>query len=139
MGLVNLEMDSNHVVEDSPWENCTMGVSYERRQFRRVPFRAQVRVKLSARGVSVTANVLDISLGGIRVLCPEPILMGEEVVLVFPFRNHLGVQAEKVSGHAIHVRMDDDAWVIGLEFDRILNPHSTSLLARAVAKKHAQL
>jgi c-di-GMP-binding flagellar brake protein YcgR len=109
-----------------------------RRQFRRVPFRAQVTVNLSPHLASVEANVLDISLGGIRLLSSEPISKDMGIVLAFQFRNHLDAKSERISGHVIHVRMDDDAWEVGVQFDHALDPQSTPLLTQAVARKTTQ-
>ena len=60
-------------------------------------------------------------------------------MLAFRFRNHLDVKSEKISGRVIHVRMDDDAWEMGVQFNQTLNLESTPLLAQAVARKAAQI
>jgi hypothetical protein len=112
-----------------------MDPSQERRQFRRVPLRTRVTVSLPARNVSIKANVLDISKGGARLICVEPVSEGEDALLTFKMRGRKGVQTEMVWGRVIHARMDDDAWVVGLKFNQVLDPQSTPLLAQAAARR----
>jgi hypothetical protein len=112
-----------------------MDVLQERRQFERVPFRARVTVNLLARQASVKANVLDISLNGVRLICAEPISLGDNALLTFRVRTRTGLQTEEVWGRVIHARMDDDAWVVGLKFDEVLDWQSTPQLAQAAARQ----
>lgn len=108
-----------------------MDTSRDRRQYARRPFRARVTVSLPTPQVSVEGNVLDISLNGVRLICAEPLSAGEDVLVTFRMRTRKGVQTEEVSSRVIHSRMDDDVWVIGLHFNKVLTPESTPTLARA--------
>jgi hypothetical protein len=112
-----------------------MGTSQDRRQFGRVPFRARVRVTLPARQASVKANVLDISVSGVRLICAEPVSKGEDALLVFRMRRRTGIQIEEVWSRVVHARMDDDAWVVGLKFNQVLDPQRTPLLAQAATRR----
>jgi hypothetical protein len=112
-----------------------MNTSLNRRQFARRPFRARVIVSVPAHQVSVEANVLDISLNGVRLICAEPVSEGDDTLLTFRTRTRGGVQIEEVSGRVMHARMDDDAWVIGLRFNQVLTPERTPLLARAATSR----
>ncbi len=112
-----------------------MDTSQNRRQFGRGPFRASVKMSLPTRQAVVMANVLDISRDGVRVICAEPLSEGEDVLLTFQIKTRRGVQNEEVSGHVIHTRMDDDAWVVGLKFNQVLDRQSTPLLAQAATSR----
>jgi hypothetical protein len=50
-------------------------------------------------------------------------------------RGRKGVQTEMVWGRVIHARMDDDAWVVGLKFNEILDPLRTPVLTRAIGRQ----
>jgi len=115
-----------------------MDTSRDRRQYARRPFRARVTVSLPTPQVSVEANVFDISLNGVRLICAEPLSAGNDVLLTFRMRTRKGVQTEEVSGCVVHSRMDDDVWVIGLQFNQVLAPESTPILARAAAGRRGQ-
>jgi hypothetical protein len=112
-----------------------MKASQERRQFERVPFRTRVTVSLRTRQALVKANVLDISLNGVRLICAEPVSEGENVLLAFRMRTRTGVQIEQVWSRVIHARMDDDVWVVGLKFNEVLDEQNTPLLAQAAARR----
>jgi hypothetical protein len=79
----------------------------------------------------VKANVLDISLSGVRLICAEPVSAGEIVLLEFRMGARTGVQIEQLWSRVIHVRMDDDAWVVGLKFNQVLDRQTTPLLTQA--------
>jgi PilZ domain len=105
-----------------------MGPSQERRQCGRVPFRTRVTVSLRTSQALVKANVLDISLNGVRLICAEPVTEGENALLEFRLKSGTGVQIEQLWSRVIHVRMDDDAWVVGLKFKQVLDRQTTPLL-----------
>jgi PilZ domain len=108
-----------------------MATSRDRRQFARRPFRARVTVSLPTPPILVEANVLDISLGGVRLICAEPLFGGQDALMTFRVRTRGGVQTEQTSGRVVHSRMDDDVWVVGLKFNEVLTAESTPILARA--------
>ena len=103
----------------------------ERRQFRRVPFQTGVSVIVRTSHALVKANGLDVSLTGVRLICAEPVSEGENALLAFLMRTRTGVQIEEVWSRVIHLRMDDDAWVVGLKFNQALDRQTTPLLAQA--------
>jgi PilZ domain len=102
-----------------------------RRQFGRPPFRVRLRVSLPTGEALIDANVLDISLDGVRLICSEPLSEGVDVLLTFQIKRRKGAQTEEVASRVIHARMDDDAWVVGLKFNQALDPQRTPLLAKA--------
>jgi hypothetical protein len=110
-----------------------MDTSRDRRQYARRPFRARVTVDLPTPPASIEANVFDISRNGVRLICAEPVSAGADVLLRFRVRTRKGVQTEEVSARVIHSRMDDDVWVIGLQFNQVLTPERTPILARAAS------
>ena len=121
------------------WVNCAMSTSQERRQFGRAPFHARVTVSLPTRQASVEANVLDISLGGVSLICWERVSDGEDALLTFQIRTRTAKQTEEVWSRVIHVRMDDDVWVVGLKFNKVLDRQSTPLLAHAATRRNPKL
>jgi hypothetical protein len=110
----------------------------DRRQFGRQPFQARVTISLPAPQAAVEANVLDISPDGARLICAEPVSQGEDALLTFEIETPTGVQIEEVPGHVIHVSMDDDAWVVGVKFNQVLDCQSTPLLAQAATSPDTQ-
>jgi hypothetical protein len=80
--------------------------------------------------------VLDISLGGVGLICSEPVLEGEDALLTFQIRTRQGVRTEAVWSRAVRTRMDDDIWVVGLEFNKVLDRRSTPLLTRAATRRN---
>jgi hypothetical protein len=98
-----------------------------------VSVQARVMLRLFTSEISVEANALDISASGVCMICSEPLAVGENAFVAFQFRNRTEVQFEEVRGRVISIRMDDDVWILGLEFDEILNWQKTPLLARASA------
>jgi PilZ domain-containing protein len=111
----------------------------ERPRFGRVSFQARVILRLLTPEISVEANALDISASGVCVICSEPLAVGENAFVAFQFRNRTEVEVEEVRGRVIRVRMDDDVWVLGLQFDEILDWQKTPLLARATASGEESL
>jgi hypothetical protein len=86
----------------------------------------------------VEANFLDISPGGVRLICSEPLAVGEEVRLVFGFTMGNEMQNEEVGGRVFRARMDDDVWVVEFEFTESLDRGCTPLLERATARSDVQ-
>jgi hypothetical protein len=87
---------------------------------------------------AVKANVLDISLNGVCLICSELVSKGENALLAFQIKSHMGIQIEQVWSRVIYARMDDDAWVVGLKFNVVLDWLSTPLLAQAAARRDMQ-
>jgi hypothetical protein len=94
-------------------------------------------MSLPTRQALVEANVLDISLGGVGLICSEPVFEGEDALLTFQFGTRKGVHIEEVWSRVVRTRMDDDVWVVGLEFNKVLDRRNTPLLARAATRRNA--
>jgi hypothetical protein len=118
--------------------NCAMETFQERPRFGRRPFRTRVTLSLPTSEAPVKANTLDISRGGVGLICSEPVPVGELALLTFHIRTRTGVQIEQVSGRVAQARMDDDVWLVGLEFTEVLDRQRTPLLARAAARRDTQ-
>jgi hypothetical protein len=97
----------------------------QRQRFRLARFQARVFVILATSQTRVEANILDISAGGARLICSEPLPVGEEVLLVFEVTARNKVQTEEVRGRVFRAQMDDDVWVV--EFELTDTPHGAML------------
>jgi hypothetical protein len=60
--------------------------------------------------------------------------VGEAVLLAFQIGTSDEAQFEEVWGHVKRVRMDDDVWIVGLEFHEVLDRQRTPLLADAATR-----
>jgi PilZ domain len=112
----------------------TMDASQERRQFRREPFHSNVQVIVESSGLHAVGNALDISPGGFRLHCSEPLPVGEVASLKFQIKTGRKVRTEETRGRVRRVQMDDDVWVIGLEFIAVLDRRKTPLLIHAATR-----
>jgi hypothetical protein len=108
-----------------------MDTSPDRRQFERRPFQACVTISLPTPQAAVKAHALGISPDGVRLICADHVSEGADALLIFRMRTRRGVQIEEVPGRVIHVHMDDDAWVVEVKFNQVLDRQSTPLLAQA--------
>jgi hypothetical protein len=87
----------------------------------------------------VTANVLDNNLDIVHLFCAEPVSGIEDAWLTLQLACSIGVQIEEeVWSRVIDARMDDDAWVVGLKFNEVLDRQSTPLLAQAATSRDTQ-
>jgi hypothetical protein len=103
----------------------------ERHRLTPAPFQARVIVTPQTQGASAEANTLDISPAGVHLICSEPLVAGEDALLTFEIKIREEVLTEEVWGRALHVQMDDDVWVVGLEFTQVLDRQKTPQLAEA--------
>ena len=99
------------------------------------PFHSNVHVIMESSGLHAEANALDISPGGVRLLCWEPLPVGEVALLKFQIKTRRKVRIEEARGRVRRVQMDDDVWVIGLEFTAMLDSRTTPLLVHATMKR----
>jgi hypothetical protein len=106
-----------------------------RRRVKRATLEARVFVSLPTSQTPVEANILDISPGGVRLICSEPLAVGEEVRLVFLVTTRDEVKSEEVSGRVFRAQMDDDVWVVEFEFTEILDRRRTPLLEQAATAR----
>jgi PilZ domain len=110
----------------------------ERRRFRRAALQARVFVSLPTSRVPVEANILDISAGDVRLICSEPLAVGEEARLVFQITSRDEVQTEEVCGRVFRSQMDDDVWVVEFELTEALDRRDTPLLEQAAVTRDTQ-
>jgi PilZ domain len=92
-------------------------------------------IMLPTQEAPLEAYVLDISLGGVRLICSEPLSQGADALLSFRITTRKSLRIEEVFGRVVHIQVDDDAWVMGLKFDQALDGRRTPLLAQAAAKQ----
>jgi hypothetical protein len=103
-----------------------------RRLFERVPFCVRVTLASMPGASTLEAQSIDASLGGVGLICTEPVPIGQAVTLTFHFATQSGEAAEAVRGHVTSVRCDDDAAVVGIKFTPPLDRRTTPLLCRAI-------
>jgi c-di-GMP-binding flagellar brake protein YcgR len=107
----------------------------ERRSFVRVPFHKAVTVYEPPKGPRVEARTLDVSLGGVGLMCREALPRGRAVVVVFILNDpRLGAREEHVPGKVVHLAADVDSNRLGVEFDEPVRASAFPALARAVAR-----
>jgi hypothetical protein len=112
-----------------------MLATQHRRAFERVPFFADVLLTSPVGGHSVAARSVDISLGGVGLICPGALTPGEPVVLTFRLPTGTGVVAEeRLLGRVAHVRSDEAGQVLVVEFSAPLSRHSAPLLTRMIER-----
>jgi len=105
----------------------------DNRRFERMPFYSQVTVDLSGGDVRLEARSANISLGGVGLICPTALPVGEHVTLTFHLTSSAGPVAERVTGRVVSSRFDDGVALIGVEFDAVLG-HEAAALARVVER-----
>ena len=112
-----------------------MPVDSTRRRFERVPFFTNVTLSPS-QGLPLEGRTIDISFGGVRVVCPKPLPVGQLVTITFHLTTPSGMAAktEQVIGRIVNLQVDVDATAMGLEFVAPLNEKSTPLLVRAIER-----
>lgn len=107
----------------------------ERRQFPRVSFRSRADMTSIPDGEAIDGSVLDIGLGGVRLVCSVPVVVGQVVSLTLSFTTDAGTEASEgpLLGRVISLAIDDDAAIVGVAFDRPLDDRSAPTLARTIA------
>jgi c-di-GMP-binding flagellar brake protein YcgR len=103
-----------------------------RRRYERMPFSARVILVSSFLDVPLEARSLDISPGGVALLCDQPSPTGQVVSMTFHIESPSGMIRETVSGRITNIRLDDDAAILGVEFLPTLDRRSGPGLMRAI-------
>jgi c-di-GMP-binding flagellar brake protein YcgR len=104
----------------------------DKRRFGRAPFFANVTVELLSSSSAIDARSVDISLGGVALISPMPVPIGEHVVLTFHLKTSSGMTTERISGRVVNLRHDDDASIVGVEFSAVLDRNAAPVLTRTV-------
>jgi hypothetical protein len=112
-----------------------MGASGDKRQFPRVPFFVPLELSSAALEAPIEANGLDVSLSGVRLICCEPVPVGEEVRLTLRLKQGRKLRVEDVRGRVVRVQGDDDVWIVGIEFSEVLSARKTPLWHAAVTDR----
>jgi PilZ domain len=102
------------------------------RRFERAPFFVEVTLALPQGGHLVEARSVDISLGGVGLICPVPLAVGSVITLTFSVRGRTGAVEECVVGRVASLRYDDDASLVGVEFVEPLKRESAPTLVREI-------
>lgn len=107
----------------------------DKRQYQRVQFFAKVTLT-PAGGKAIEGNSIDLSLGGIGVMSPKFIAVGQTVTVGFPMpgRASGNVVVEEAMGKVIRTRSDEQCTLVVVQFHE---PLSRSLNPRIVAKLEA--
>jgi hypothetical protein len=107
----------------------------EVRRFVRVPFFAKATLAVLFEAQVIEARSIDISLGGVSLACPTPLPIGQLVSLTFHLTTGETRSEERpVSGRVSHLRFDDDAAIIGVEFTPTLDRMVMPALVRAIER-----
>jgi c-di-GMP-binding flagellar brake protein YcgR len=106
----------------------------DKRRFGRAPFIANVTVELPAGGSAIDARSVDISLGGVGLISPMPVPVGEHMVLTFHLKTSSGMTTERIPGRVVNLRHDDDASIVGVEFAAVLD-HKTAPVLTGIVEK----
>jgi c-di-GMP-binding flagellar brake protein YcgR len=114
--------------------NASVTAGRGARRFERVPFYTRVTVASNPEGTVREANSVDISLGGVGLICHEPLSVGSDVSLTFHLGSRPVPTLEEVSGRVRAVRFDEDATLLGVEFADVLSRGSAPALVRAIER-----
>ena len=108
----------------------------ERRGYIRVPFFTKVVVLPQAATASVeSAHSIDISLGGVGLVCQSALPIGQPVSLTFYLPTATGeVPQGPVPGRVTGVRFENNTSILGVEFDHTLERRLVPELVRAVER-----
>jgi len=107
----------------------------EGRRFIRVPFFTKVVVLPQAATASVEARSIDISLGGMGLVCQSALPIGQSVSLTFYLTTTTGeVPQGPVPGRVTGVRFENNTSILGVEFDHTLERRLVPELVRAVER-----
>jgi hypothetical protein len=99
------------------------------RKYERATFLCQVSMSAGG-GAAIQTSSVDISLGGVGLISPVLVQMGQAVTLAFHLKNSAHVPiVEGVQGRVVFIRSEVDGHRLGVEFyeplHRSRNPHLT--------------
>jgi hypothetical protein len=104
-----------------------------RRCSERGPFNAHVTLVSTLEASTQEARSIDVSLGGVSLICTEPLEVGQCITLIFHLATQSGMVAEEVCGRVMSARFDDDVAVLGIEFTSPLDRRTAPEFCRALA------
>ena len=104
-----------------------------RRRLERAPFFTRVSVASLPRGFVFEARSMDINLDGVGLVCQSSLPVGQLVTLTFLFGT-TGKRLDEtpVCGRVAHVRFNDGAAILGIEFIPSLNRWTAPALIRVI-------
>jgi hypothetical protein len=106
-----------------------------RRRFGQEPLHTRVFVSLPAQEALVEGIILDMDTCGLRLICPEPLTMDAELLLVFQVTTRNEIRADSLFARVMRTQMDDDVWVVQLKFHKVLDRQRMSQLVPASARR----
>jgi len=105
-----------------------------RRRYTRVAFFVPATVNVLPERAQLTANTTDLSLGGVGLVAPRLLPVGQVVAIRFV----LGASTTtEVMGRVVHGRADEAGCVMGIEFLRLLDGESQPELMGLLLKRCA--
>jgi hypothetical protein len=105
-----------------------------KRRFERGPFIAHVTLVSTLEASTQEAQSIDVSLGGVSLICTEPMEIGQCITLTFHLATQSGMVAEEACGRVTSARFDDDVVVLGIEFTSLLDRRTAPEFCRALAR-----
>lgn len=98
-----------------------------------MPFFAGVTVTLSPCGRTIEARTFDISLGGVGLICPTMVAVGQILSMAFRLADRSGgAVIEVVHGRVCHSRSDEGATTVGMQFLSPLGRRTTPILVARI-------
>jgi c-di-GMP-binding flagellar brake protein YcgR len=114
----------------SEGENMLATTVAERRRYERVPFFADVAVRMVQGGPSLPARTIDLSLGGVGLVTVAALVPGTDVIIIFSIPDAAGKRTTDVVGRVVSLSADSDANRVGIEFLEPLSKSRTPELLR---------
>jgi c-di-GMP-binding flagellar brake protein YcgR len=105
------------------------------RCYQRVTFLRGATIRRPSVGAAIEARTVDISIGGVGLVAPKPLTVGEVVTDEFPLEGpDRRALVEGVAGRVVHSAFDLDGYKVGVEFLEPLSHRSSPELSRAVER-----
>jgi c-di-GMP-binding flagellar brake protein YcgR len=103
----------------------------EQRRYERVAFFCPLRLSVLMDGRAMSANSVDISLGGVGLTTTASLQQGENVFVRFQLKDQEGKPVEETAlGRVVYARADENGNRIGIEFLEMLTESNQPLLSR---------
>ncbi|HEX3870276.1 MAG TPA: PilZ domain-containing protein, partial [Pirellulales bacterium] len=84
-----------------------------------------------AERLSLVAHTCDLSMGGVKLVCPVMLATGSSVMLGFVLADRSGGKTiEHVVGRVVWCKSDHESNFVGVEFATLLQEETNPLLAR---------
>ena len=98
-------------------------VDKETRRYVRVPFLGRARVTMSRDNRDFRPLVDNVNRGGVGLFFKQSLPLRDEVVMKLEFTNMAENEASvKIEGKIVHATSWNRIFIIGIEFDALLNP-----------------